>query len=89
MGQPLAIVTSQWPIVPKGIYVEVGVLLGLTSLFTFFFIFGPPCFNTGIASSYELWDVIAQANRHFNGGLAKLGTAVSHSAQQRGLFVQG
>ena len=54
MGQPLAIVTSQWPIVPTGIYgrmmlrsTRVKGIHGLTSLFTFLFIFGPPCFSTG------------------------------------------
>ena len=54
MGKPLAIVTSQWPIVPAGIYgrmmlrsTRVKGILGLTSLFTFLFIFGPPCFSTG------------------------------------------
>ena len=41
MGQPLAIVTSQWPIVPR---VSMDTW---TPLFTFLFIFGPPCFNTG------------------------------------------
>ena len=54
MGQPLAIVTSQWSIVPTGIYGRMMLrsawfkgILGLTSLFTFLFIFGPQCFNTG------------------------------------------
>ena len=60
MGQPLVIVTSQWSIVLTGIYGRMMLrsrrvkgILGLTSLFTFLFIFGPPYFNTGIASTYK------------------------------------
>ena len=54
MGRPQAVVTSQWSIVPMGISGSMMLrstllkgVLGLTSLFTFLFIFWPPCFNTG------------------------------------------
>ena len=57
VGQPLANVTSQWSIVPMGIYgrmmlssTRVKGILGLTSLFTFLFIFGPRVSTRGIAT---------------------------------------
>ena len=51
IGQPLAIVTSQWPIVPTGIYGRMMLRSARVKVIAitcdFLFIFGPPCFNTG------------------------------------------
>ena len=53
MGQPLTIVTSQWPIVSTGIYGRMMLRsarvegIAITCLFTLLIIFGLPCFNTG------------------------------------------
>ena len=51
MVQPLAIVTSQWPILPTGIYGRIMLRSARVKVIAitcdFLFIFGPHCFNTG------------------------------------------
>ena len=58
MSQPLAIVTSQWPIVPTGIYGRMMLRSARVKVIAincdFIFVFGSPCFNTGITSFYNI-----------------------------------